>query len=130
MSHYCFLDGESTAVGPQATSPDKEEVKPSPVKQATPVQKKPTPVNREPRKSSSKAKRNTPARDEKQSDSETERMHLPLIRPQTVTSGATSPYALSVRAETPKGKEIRERQSLMRGCSYQISEPFPLEDTF
>ena len=108
MSHYCFLDGESTAVGPQATSPDKKEVKPSPVKQATPVQKNPTPVNREPRKSSSKAKRNTPARDEKQSDSETERMHLPLIRPQTVTSGATSPYALSVRAETPKGKEIRE----------------------
>ena len=108
MSHYCFLDGESTAVGPQATSPDKEEVKPSPVKQATPVQKEPTPVNREPRKSSSKAKRNTPAREEKQSDSETERMHLPLIRPQTVTSGATSPYALSVRAETPKGKEIRK----------------------
>lgn len=72
------------------------------------MQKGPTPVNREPRKSSSKAKRNTPAREEKQSDSETERMHLPLIRPQTVTSGATSPYALSVRAETPKGKELRE----------------------
>ena len=107
MSHYCFLDGESTAVGPQATSPDKEEVKPSPVKHATPVQ-------REPRKSSSKEKRNTPVREEKQSDSETERMHLPLIRPQTMTSGATSPYALSVRAETPKGKEVRELQSLMR----------------
>lgn len=97
-----IADGESTAVGPQATSPDKEEDEEE-VKRDKPEQVEPQ------RKPSSKAseqqsKRSSPVKEEKQSDSESERLQLPEIRPQSVASTNKSPYLSSVNVTTPIGK--------------------------
>lgn len=96
---FCLnTDGESTAVGPQAMSPDKEEDQPQ-----EKINKEKEPAQEEaPRKTSSKAKRRSPVKE--LSDSESE-LRLPPIRPETVTSSGTkSPCASSVRAATPEGQ--------------------------
>ena len=97
------VDGESTAIGPQATSPDKEEEEEEEVKHEK--QKPIEPVRKPSSKASQRqSKRSSPLKEEKQSDSESERLHLPAIRPHSVASGIKSPYSSSVRATTPKGK--------------------------
>lgn len=93
-------DGQSTAVGPQASSPDKEEEKE--IKHDKPERVEPQ------RKPSAKAsekqpKRSSPVKEEKQSDSESERLQLPAIRPQSLSSSNNSPYLSSVKVVTPKG---------------------------
>ena len=95
------IDGETTTVGPQATSAEKEEEKE--VKHGTPERVEP---QRKPSSKASerKAKRSSPVKEEKQSDSESERLQLPVIRPQSVSSGTKSPYVSSVKVTTPKGK--------------------------
>jgi len=96
LIHY--VDGESTAVGPQSSSPDKEEEKEI-------KQHKPEPV--EPRRipsSRASEKRNFPVKEEKQTDSESEQLRLPAIRPQSESSSGKSPYLSSVKVVTPKGK--------------------------
>lgn len=98
LIHY--TDGESTAIGPQASSPDKEEEKE--IKQAKPGPVKPQRILST-KASKKQPKRSSPVKEEKQTDSESERLHLPSIRPQSVSSSAKSPYLSSVKIITPKG---------------------------
>jgi len=96
---YLNTDGESTAVGPQATSPSKEEIQDKPQEKQDKLEKENKPEEEEPPRELSPVKR------EKQTDSESEQLQLPPIRPQTVTSSGTKcPYDSSVRVATPKGK--------------------------
>ncbi len=97
-------DGENTAVGPQATSPEKEEEKP---KRVEPQRKPSSKASERQSKRSSpvnEGKQSSPVNEEKQSDSESERLQLPAIRPQSVASGTKSPYLSSVKVTTPKGE--------------------------
>ena len=48
-------------------------------------------------------KRSSPVKEENQTDSESERIQLPAIRPQSVPSASKSPYLSSVKVVTPKG---------------------------
>ena len=98
-----YTDGESTAVGPEASSPDKEEKE---IKQdkALPVEPQRIPSSKV---SEKQPKRCSPVKEEKQNDSESERLQLPAIRPQSVSSSIKSPYLSSVKVVTPKGKLSR-----------------------
>lgn len=48
--------------------------------------------------------RSSPAKEDKQNDSEFETLHLPGIRPQSVASSIKSPYFSSVKVVKPKGE--------------------------
>lgn len=95
-----YTDGESTAIGPQASSPDKEEEKE--IKQAKPGPVKPQRIPST-KASKKQPKRSSPVKEENQTDSESERLQLPAIRPQSVSSSVKSPYLSSVKVVTPKG---------------------------
>ena len=98
LIHY--TDGESTAIGPQASSPDKEEEKE--IKQDKPEPVKPQRIPST-KTSKKQLQRSSPVKEEKQTDSECERVQLPAIRPQSVQSSSKSPYLSSVKVVTPKG---------------------------
>ena len=99
LIHYA--DGESTAVGPQSSSPDKEEEKEIKQHKPEPVEPQRIPSSKA---SEKQPKRNSPVKEEKQTDSESERLQLPAIRPQSVSSSSKSPYLSSVKVVTPKSK--------------------------
>ena len=99
LIHY--TDGESTAIGPQASSPDKEEEKE--IKQHKPAPEKPQRIPLS-KASEKQPKRSSSVKEEKQNDSESERLQLPDIRPQSVASSIKSPYLSSVKVITPKGQ--------------------------
>lgn len=94
-------DGENTAVGPQATSPEKEEETKVKIDKRERVEPQRKPSSKASERQST---RSSPVKEEKQSDSESEGLKLPAIRPQSVASATKSPYLSTVKVTTPKGK--------------------------
>ena len=99
LIHY--TDGESTPIGPEASNLDKGEEKEIKQQKPEPVEPQKNPSSEA---SEKQPKRSSPAKEDKQNDSESERLQLPSIRPQSVASSIKSPYLSSVKVVTPKGK--------------------------
>lgn len=99
LIHY--TDGESTAIGPEASSLDKREEKE--IKKEKPEPEEPQ-KNPSSEASEKQPKRSSPAKEDKQNDSESETLHLPGIRPQSVACSIKSPYFSFVKVVTPKGE--------------------------